>query len=148
MISFNKPLNNQRFSDVFRGYRQRPVAWNESIYEICGWWFKRFEMGFIFSVFFSGNHQGKGKTFQAKFNLRFLDHEYCACKHSKGFGPKYKSFFLGSTAYVLTFCSDYYLHRSVDKQIGTHFQHVFGHFFRVWGRWIFWGGSSIFVYMD
>ena len=71
-ISFCTPLTrweNQRFSDVFKGYRKRPVAWNELSgkfqFKVIKYWLLPFtvtyilvksikELHSVFSVFWRG----------------------------------------------------------------------------------------------
>ena len=45
--------------------------------------------------------------------------------YAKGFGPTILTFLLGRSVNVLTFCSNYDLHRSVDKQVGGSFSACF-----------------------
>ena len=47
-----KTSENQRFSDVFRRYRKRPVAWNRLI-EIHTVWFQTINPTSIFSCYFN-----------------------------------------------------------------------------------------------
>ena len=47
-----KTSENQRFSDVFRRYRKRPVAWNRLI-EIHTVWFQTINTTSIFSCYFN-----------------------------------------------------------------------------------------------